>query len=170
MTNGITPALRTTVREICGSEHVVQAMAYIDGKSSHRSRVKPEPSVSNEGKERVSQYHRPESRMDAQCCSRRSKGSHTTASSLASTAFVLIRCSKPRGAQEYQLCLGYKWTNAILRAGSRVLRTCFCPMFFPPVSGSRAVSIVIGSAIGGLLVQPVMHYPNLFSSTGVFGK
>lgn len=32
MLNGITPALRTTVHELCGSEHVVEAMAYIDGK------------------------------------------------------------------------------------------------------------------------------------------
>lgn len=32
MMNGITPALRTTVHEVCGgSEHGVQAMAYIDG-------------------------------------------------------------------------------------------------------------------------------------------
>eukprot|EP00903_Cladosiphon_okamuranus_P005914 g5847.t1 len=66
MMNGITPALRTTIREICGSEHVVQAMTYIDG--------------------------------------------------------------------------------------------------------SRAVSIVFGSAIGGLLVQPAVHHPDLFSSIGVFGK
>ena len=35
MMNGITPALRTTVREICGAEHVVQAMAYIDGRNPH---------------------------------------------------------------------------------------------------------------------------------------
>eukprot|EP00752_Nemacystus_decipiens_P007148 g6401.t1 len=66
MMNGITPALRTTVRDICGTEHVVQAMAYIDG--------------------------------------------------------------------------------------------------------SRALSIVVGSAVGGLLVQPVVHYPSLFSVAGVFGK
>lgn len=40
----------------------------------------------------------------------------------------------------------------------------------PRFSGSRAVSMVIGSAIGGLLVQPVEHYPNVFSAAGVFGK
>ncbi|CAN0066183.1 unnamed protein product [Scytosiphon promiscuus] len=64
--NGITPAIRTTVREICGTERVLQAMAYIDG--------------------------------------------------------------------------------------------------------SRAVSIVFGSAMGGLLVQPVEHYPSIFSATGLFGR
>lgn len=31
MMNGITPAIRTAVHEICGKCHVVQAMAYIDG-------------------------------------------------------------------------------------------------------------------------------------------
>ncbi|CAN0218208.1 unnamed protein product [Hapterophycus canaliculatus] len=64
--NGITPAIRTTVREVCGTERVLQAMAYIDG--------------------------------------------------------------------------------------------------------SRAVSIVFGSAMGGLLVQPVENYPSLFSASGLFGK
>ena len=35
MMNGITPALRTTVHEVCGgSKHGVQAMAYIDGEST----------------------------------------------------------------------------------------------------------------------------------------
>ncbi|CAM9819743.1 unnamed protein product [Hapterophycus canaliculatus] len=64
--NGITPAIRTMVQEVCGTEHVLKAMAYIDG--------------------------------------------------------------------------------------------------------SRAVSIVFGSAVGGLLVQPVEHYPSLFSETGLFAR
>lgn len=29
--NGITPAVRTILHDICGTEHVVQAFAYIDG-------------------------------------------------------------------------------------------------------------------------------------------
>jgi len=35
MMNGITPAIRTTVHEVCGgSRHGVQAMAYIDGETA----------------------------------------------------------------------------------------------------------------------------------------
>lgn len=35
--------------------------------------------------------------------------------------------------------------------------------------GARAVTIVFGSAMGGLLVQPADHYPSVFSATGLFG-
>ncbi|CAM9109513.1 unnamed protein product [Ectocarpus sp. 8 AP-2014] len=38
------------------------------------------------------------------------------------------------------------------------------------IDGARAATIVFGSAMGGLLVQPVDHYPNLFSGTGLFGR
>lgn len=39
MLNGITPAIRTTVYEVCGTnEHVVQAMAYIDGEGTPEGR------------------------------------------------------------------------------------------------------------------------------------
>lgn len=37
-------------------------------------------------------------------------------------------------------------------------------------AGTKAVGIVFGSAIGGLLVQPAEHYPSLFSVTGGFGR
>lgn len=37
-------------------------------------------------------------------------------------------------------------------------------------AGTKAVGIVFGSAIGGLLVQPAEPYPSLFSATGVFGR
>lgn len=33
LTNGIMPALRTTISEVCGPEHVVLGMTYISGKS-----------------------------------------------------------------------------------------------------------------------------------------
>ncbi|CBN79752.1 conserved unknown protein [Ectocarpus siliculosus] len=38
------------------------------------------------------------------------------------------------------------------------------------IDGAKAVTIVFGSAMGGLLVQPVDHYPNVFSGTGLFGR
>ncbi|CAM9503102.1 unnamed protein product [Ectocarpus sp. 4 AP-2014] len=41
---------------------------------------------------------------------------------------------------------------------------------FAYIDGTKAVGIVFGSAIGGLLVQPAEHYPSLFSATGVFGR
>ena len=31
LTNGITPALRTTLREVCGEEHVLRGMIYLSG-------------------------------------------------------------------------------------------------------------------------------------------
>lgn len=36
--NGITPAVRTTVHEVCGTEHVLKALAYIDGANGLRTR------------------------------------------------------------------------------------------------------------------------------------
>ncbi|CAB1100441.1 unnamed protein product [Ectocarpus sp. CCAP 1310/34] len=41
---------------------------------------------------------------------------------------------------------------------------------FAYIDGTKAVGIVFGSAIGGLLVQPAEHYPSLFAATGVFGS
>ncbi|CAM9142011.1 unnamed protein product [Ectocarpus fasciculatus] len=41
---------------------------------------------------------------------------------------------------------------------------------FAYIDGMKAVGIVFGSAIGGLLAQPADHYPSLFSATGVFGR
>ncbi|CAM9109587.1 unnamed protein product [Ectocarpus sp. 8 AP-2014] len=38
------------------------------------------------------------------------------------------------------------------------------------IDGAKAVTIVFGSAMGGLLVQPADHYPNVFSGTGLFGR
>ncbi|CAN0435171.1 unnamed protein product, partial [Ectocarpus sp. 12 AP-2014] len=38
------------------------------------------------------------------------------------------------------------------------------------IDGARAGTIVFGSAMGGLLVQPVDHYPNVFPATGLFGR
>ncbi|CAM9962798.1 unnamed protein product, partial [Ectocarpus fasciculatus] len=38
------------------------------------------------------------------------------------------------------------------------------------IDGARAATIVFGSAVGGLLVQPVDHYPSVFSATGLFGR
>ncbi|CAM9104883.1 unnamed protein product [Ectocarpus sp. 6 AP-2014] len=38
------------------------------------------------------------------------------------------------------------------------------------IDGARASTIVFGSAMGGLLVQPVDHYPSVFSATGLFGS
>ncbi|CAB1097632.1 unnamed protein product [Ectocarpus sp. CCAP 1310/34] len=35
---------------------------------------------------------------------------------------------------------------------------------------SGAISMVIGTGIGGLLVQPALHYPTLFSPTGLFAR
>lgn len=32
LANGIVPALRTTLRELCGPEHMVRAMSYFSGK------------------------------------------------------------------------------------------------------------------------------------------
>ena len=37
-------------------------------------------------------------------------------------------------------------------------------------AGGKAVSLVVGTGIGGLLAQPAMNYPELFSATSVFGK
>eukprot|EP00904_Undaria_pinnatifida_P002325 jgi/Undpi1/12093/HiC_scaffold_4.g01791.m1 len=36
--------------------------------------------------------------------------------------------------------------------------------------GGKAVSLVVGTGIGGLLAQPAINYPELFSATSVFGK
>ncbi|CAM9485595.1 unnamed protein product, partial [Laminaria digitata] len=38
------------------------------------------------------------------------------------------------------------------------------------LSSGKAVSIVLGTGIGGLLAQPVLNYPNIFSGAGVLGK
>ncbi|CAN0523628.1 unnamed protein product [Ectocarpus sp. 12 AP-2014] len=38
------------------------------------------------------------------------------------------------------------------------------------IDGARAGTLVFGSAVGGLLVQPVDHYPSVFSATGLFGR
>eukprot|EP00903_Cladosiphon_okamuranus_P005915 g5848.t1 len=38
------------------------------------------------------------------------------------------------------------------------------------MDGARAATFVLGSAMGGLLVQPADHYPGVFSSTGLFRK
>ena len=36
--------------------------------------------------------------------------------------------------------------------------------------GSRSVALVLGTSIGGLLVTPALHYPDVFSSTGIFAR
>ncbi|CAN0446804.1 unnamed protein product [Ectocarpus sp. 12 AP-2014] len=38
------------------------------------------------------------------------------------------------------------------------------------IDGSRAATIAFGSAMGGLLVQPVDHYPNVFSGIGLLRR
>lgn len=37
-------------------------------------------------------------------------------------------------------------------------------------AGCRAISMVVGTGVGGLLAQPAVHYPSLFSATGLFGR
>lgn len=41
LTNGITPALKTTLREVCGEEHVLRGMTYLSGEGlkAGRSRM-----------------------------------------------------------------------------------------------------------------------------------
>ncbi|CAM9177422.1 unnamed protein product [Scytosiphon promiscuus] len=38
------------------------------------------------------------------------------------------------------------------------------------ISATRAISLVIGTGIGGLLAQPALHYPSVFSASGIFGR
>ncbi|CAM9138178.1 unnamed protein product, partial [Hapterophycus canaliculatus] len=38
------------------------------------------------------------------------------------------------------------------------------------VSATRAISLVLGTGVGGLLAQPALHYPGVFSPSGVFGR
>lgn len=40
---------------------------------------------------------------------------------------------------------------------------------YPP-AGSRGIGLVVGTAIGGLLAQPAINFPNIVSSTGLFGR
>ncbi|CAB1097986.1 unnamed protein product [Ectocarpus sp. CCAP 1310/34] len=114
--NGITPAVRTTVYEVCGTNsHVVQAMAYIDGEAYPE---KPKRVGASMGPQLVADVER---------------------SDCGKTAEIL-----------------------------------FLNVVHPPpaafTSGSRAGTIVFGSAMGGLLAQPVDHYPSVFSATGLFGR
>lgn len=44
---------------------------------------------------------------------------------------------------------------------SRVVELC---------TGGKAVSIVLGTGVGGLLAQPALNFPNIFSGAGVLGK
>ena len=37
-------------------------------------------------------------------------------------------------------------------------------------TGGKAVSLVVGTGIGGLLAQPAINHPELFTATSVFGK
>lgn len=37
--NGITPALRVSIRDVCGTQHVEEAMAYVDGERGTSTRV-----------------------------------------------------------------------------------------------------------------------------------
>lgn len=39
LTNGITPALRTTLREVCGKEHVLRGMTYLSGEGLKAGRL-----------------------------------------------------------------------------------------------------------------------------------
>ncbi|CAM9856631.1 unnamed protein product, partial [Ectocarpus sp. 12 AP-2014] len=38
------------------------------------------------------------------------------------------------------------------------------------LNSCRAISMVVGTGVGGLLAQPAVHYPSLFSATGLFGR
>ncbi|CAN0007258.1 unnamed protein product [Ectocarpus fasciculatus] len=38
------------------------------------------------------------------------------------------------------------------------------------IAGSKGVGLVMGTAIGGLLAQPALTYPTVFSATGVFAR
>ena len=44
---------------------------------------------------------------------------------------------------------------------------CPYPLY---LAASRGAGIVIGTGIGGLLAQPALMYPTIFSPTGVFAK
>ena len=37
-------------------------------------------------------------------------------------------------------------------------------------AGSKAVSLVIGTGVGGLLAQSAVHFPSTFPETGLFGS
>lgn len=37
-------------------------------------------------------------------------------------------------------------------------------------TGARSTALVLGTGIGGLLASPAVHYPNVFSSTGLFAR
>ncbi|CAM9145508.1 unnamed protein product, partial [Hapterophycus canaliculatus] len=38
------------------------------------------------------------------------------------------------------------------------------------LNSCRAFSMVLGTGVGGLLAQPAVHHPNVFSPTGLFGR
>ncbi|CAN0494585.1 unnamed protein product, partial [Scytosiphon promiscuus] len=38
------------------------------------------------------------------------------------------------------------------------------------LNSCRAFSMVLGTGIGGVLAQPAIHHPEIFSPTGLFGR
>ncbi|CAM9990827.1 unnamed protein product, partial [Ectocarpus fasciculatus] len=38
------------------------------------------------------------------------------------------------------------------------------------LNSCRAISIVFGTGVGGILAQPAVHYPSVFAATGLFGR
>lgn len=51
-----------------------------------------------------------------------------------------------------------------------LLIACSSLLRFLPGTGGKAVSIVLGTGVGGLLAQPALNYPSVFSESGIFGR
>lgn len=43
-------------------------------------------------------------------------------------------------------------------------------ILFVSFAGCKAIGLLIGTGVGGMLAMPADHYPTWFSATGVFGR
>lgn len=64
--------------------------------------------------------------------------------------------------------LGQRTLTASISLEIYLLRARF--LLIVLFSGGKGVSLVVGTGIGGLLAEPSVSYPSLFSDSGVFGR